>query len=159
MWNVLNERNDAAPYFSRAWFDSHSRAWHSLIGNTNFGDKYICHTIQYMVPYCFFFSSEKEGIEKENTIQVYFQLTLLHLLTERVPKSTWFLITFSIYDGKLSSTIASNLPILPHSHQKKRKKKKQESMNHSFSILFVRTSVQDIIAVTIVCSRYLYRVS
>ena len=61
---------DATPYFSRAWFDSHSRAWHSLIiGNTSFGDKHICQTNSvYGTIMFFFFSGEKEGIEKENTI-------------------------------------------------------------------------------------------
>ena len=127
MWNVLNERNDAAPYFSRAWFDSHSRAWQSLIGNTSFGDKYICHTIQYMVPYCFFFSSEKEGIEKENTIQVYFQLTLLHLLTERVPKSTWFWSHFPSMMVSCPPQLHTTCLTCP---TPTKKKKKEEAKEH-----------------------------
>ena len=103
----------------------------SLIDNASFNDKYICYTIQYMIPFCFF-PSEKEGIEKENTIQVYFQLTLLHLLAKRVPKSSWFWSHFpSIMVNcprQLHPTCPSKLPKLPQSHQKT-----QKSLNRYFS--------------------------
>ena len=118
-------------------------------------------SIWYHNGFSFFFFKWKGRHWKRKHNLSLFSVDSLASSKGKSAKKRLVLITFSIYDGKLSFTIASNLPNLTHSHPKKRKKKKkkQKSMNHSFSIIFVRTSVQYITAVIIVCSRYLYRVS
>ena len=131
MWNVLNEGNDgvsyitadATPYVPCAWFDSHSRAWRSLLLITQVSMISIFVT-QFSIWYrSVFFQVKRKALKrKTQLIQVYFQLTLLHLLTKKVPKSSRFWSHFpSIMVNcprQLHPTCPSKLPKLPQSHQK-----------------------------------------